>query len=75
MLQLLSFTAASALTDHKGGIFNVTIALGETLPYNFLFLTLLLCQIVHEYGVLSKGAENGCDIMKRQSVHATIYSL
>lgn len=50
--------------------FNVTIALGETLPYNLMFLTLLLCQIVHEYGGLSKGAENGYDIMKKQSSHA-----
>lgn len=56
MLKLLNVTAASNLTDHWESIFNVTIALGETLPYNFMFLTPLLCQIVHEYGICEQGS-------------------
>lgn len=55
MLKLLDFSANN-LPDHRERIFNVTTALGETLPYNFMFLTPLLCQIVHEYGVCEQGS-------------------
>lgn len=56
MLQLLNFSAVAILQITGKAFFNVTIALGETLPYNFMFLTLLLCQIVHEYVVCEQGS-------------------
>lgn len=51
MLKLLNFTAAQSSTSLRKHYFNVTAALGETVPYNFMFLTLLLCLIAHEYVV------------------------
>jgi len=54
--------------------FNVTIALRDALPYNFTFFTLHLCQIVHMV-FLNKGAEDGWDIIKRQSFCITMRKL